>query len=399
MFYPNRSTEPSFFLLFRNLFALLLCGLVLCYIFYSWNEFILSNNKPNVIITENLENITFPVTNPNDPYSDVQYNVIQNVSCAKQFNNQGYSSCNNHFRLFNGCWIFTPYKDIKDFNNPCGEGLKNCIDMTSFSDKNSYFTYKQDYHDLIILNISLFGPPQLNSTSSGYIKMIFNQFITSEGQFNISDISNIFSISLGQLTIAEFSPKVHYKYASKFNAQLGFMPTQKEAVLDINLKLLPLGSNNNYTLLAISPKDHLVRYEKEKYIGIGSVLSSIGGFYTAVISIFILFFGYPKHSPWGLCQTCLCWRPFRKSFKDHLAKRYILRAGIPLVDVPRKLPSNAALEDRIAILETLLKEYYLDTSYLDIIKETRDRYIGLNNIYQTLEPSINNANESEMLIQ
>ncbi|CAG8508966.1 35821_t:CDS:2 [Gigaspora margarita] len=293
------------------------------------------------------------VTNPNDPYSDVQYNVIQNVSCAKQFNNQGYSSCNNHFRLSNGCWIFTPYTDIKDFNNPCGEGLKNCIDMTSFSDKNSYFTYKQDYHDLIILNISLFGPPQLNSTS----------------QFNISDISNIFSISLGQLTIAEFSPKVHYKYASKFNAQLGFMPTQKEAVLDINLKLLPLGSNNNYTLLAISPKDHLVRYEKEKYIGIiGSVLSSIGGFYTAVISIFILFFGYPKHSPW-------------KSFKDHLAKRYISRAGIPLVDDPRKLPSNAALEDRIAILETLLKEYYLDTSYLDIIKETRDRYIGLNNIY------------------
>ncbi|CAG8674704.1 18501_t:CDS:2, partial [Gigaspora rosea] len=326
-----------------NLFALLLCGLVLSYIFYSWNEFILSNNKPNVIITENLENIAFPVTNPNDPYSDIQYNVIQKISCVKQFNNQDYSSCNNHFQLSNGCWTFTPYTVIKDFNNPCGEGLKDCIDITSFSDKNSYFTYKQDYHDLIILNISLFGPPQLNSTSSGYIKMIFNQlFITSEGQFNISDISNIYSISLGQLTIAEFLLKVHHKYSSKFNAQLGFLPTQKEAVLDIDLKLLPLGSNNNYTLL-------------------------------------------------GVCARHACVG----------AKRYISRAGIPLVDDPRKLPSSAALEDRITILETLLKEYYLDTSYLDIIKETRDRYryIELNNIYQTLEPINNNANESEMLIQ
>ncbi|CAG8678951.1 7466_t:CDS:2, partial [Gigaspora rosea] len=339
-----------------------------------------------------------PVTNPNDPYSGVQYNVIQNISCSKQFNNQNHSLCNEYFDLSDGCWTFTPNTNIKDFNNLCGEGLKDCYNMTSFSDNSSYFTYKQDYHDLIILNISLLGPPQLNSTSSGYIKMIFNQvFFTSEGQFNISNTSNIYTISLGQLSIVEFSLKVHQRFSSKFNAELGYylMSTQKEAVLDADLKQLPLGSNSSYTLLAISPKTHLVRYEKENYSGIGNVFSKVGGFYTAISTIFILFFGHPKLSPWGLCQTCPCWRPFRKTFKDHFAKRYISRAGIPLVDDPRKLPSGAALEDRIAILETLLKEYYLETTYLDIIKETRDRYIELNNTYHTLEPSNNNNDSNE----
>ncbi|CAG8712508.1 22422_t:CDS:2 [Dentiscutata erythropus] len=401
MFYPNRSTEPSFFLLIRYLFTFFFCGLLFSYVFYSWNEFILNNNKPTVFISENLENITFPefsicyaVTNPNNPYSNAQYDVINNVSCAKQFNNQIYSSCDNYLKLSDGCWTFTPYlnTNIKDFSNPCGEGLKYCQDMTSFFNNSTYFTYKENYHDLLILNISLFGPPQLNTTSSGYLKIIFNQvFTTSEGQFNVGNISNIYSISLGQLSIVEFSQKVRQRYSTKFNAELGFlvMSTQKEAVLDIDLKVLPLGSNSSYTILAISPKNHLIRYENEKYSGFGNVFSKIGGFYTAISSIFILFFGYPRLSPWGLCQTCLCWRPFRKSFKDNLAKRYISRAGIPLVDDPRKLPTGATSDDRIAILETLLKEYYLDTTYLDILKETRDRYIELNNIYHTLESSDN----------
>ncbi|CAG8579558.1 5368_t:CDS:2, partial [Racocetra fulgida] len=287
------------------------------------------------------------VTNPNDPYSNVQYNAIKNASCVKQFHDQNYSSCDNYFKLSDGCWIFTPYTNIEDSSNPCGENLKNCQNMTSFSNSSTYFTYKQNYHDLIMLNISLLDPPQLNSTNSGYIKIIFNQvFITSEGSLNISNISNIYSISLGQLAIVEFSIKVHRRFSSRFNAQLGdlVMSTQKEALLDIDLKLLPLNPNSPYTLLAISPKNHLVRYEKENY--------------------------------------------------NHLAKRYISRAGIPLVDDPRKLPSGATIEDRVAILETLLQEYYLDSKYLDIIKETRDRYIELNNIYHTLESSNNNANKS-----
>ncbi|CAG8807838.1 1650_t:CDS:2 [Gigaspora margarita] len=384
MGYFKKSTEPALFLLIKYLFTFILCGLIVFYAFFVWNEFFLENNKPNIIINENLENITFPgfsicyaVTNPNDPYSDsdIQYNVIQNISCAKQFNNQNHSSCNEYLDLTDGCWTFTPYTDVKDFNNLCGDKLTNCYNMTSFSDNSSYFTYKQNSHDLIMLNISLLGPPQINSTSSGYIKMTFNEvFFTTEGQFNISNISNIYSISLGQLSIVEFSLKLHQKFSSKYNAELGYlvMSTQKEAVLNADLKQLPLGSNISYTLLAISPKNHLVRYEKEKYIGIGNVFAKVGGFYTAISTIFILFFGRPKLSPW-----------------------YISRAGIPLVDDPRKLPSGAALEDRIAILETLLKEYYLDTTYLDIIKETRERYIELNNTYHTLEPSKNNSYSNE----
>ena len=73
-----------------------------------------------------------------------------------------------------------------------------------------------------------------------------------------------------------------------------------------------------------------------------------------------------------------CW-PYRQSFKRHLASRYVSRAGIPLADDPRKLPPDARIEDRVAVLEQLLKEYYINADYLEKLRTTRKRYLNLQN--------------------
>ena len=71
-----------------------------------------------------------------------------------------------------------------------------------------------------------------------------------------------------------------------------------------------------------------------------------------------------------------CW-PLRRRFKKKLANRYVSRAGIPLVEDPCSLPENGRIEDRVAILEILLKEYYIDDYYLDKLKKTREKYVRI----------------------
>ncbi len=48
------------------------------------------------------------------------------------------------------------------------------------------------------------------------------------------------------------------------------------------------------------------------------------------------------------------------------AKKYVSTAGIPFVENVNEMPENVTLEalkDRIQIIETLLKEYYIDTNF------------------------------------
>jgi hypothetical protein len=62
-----------------------------------------------------------------------------------------------------------------------------------------------------------------------------------------------------------------------------------------------------------------------------------------------------------------------------LASRYVSRGGIPLAEDPRKLPSGAELRDRVAVLEHLLKEYYIDDYFLEKLRTTRKKYLDLRN--------------------
>lgn len=49
------------------------------------------------------------------------------------------------------------------------------------------------------------------------------------------------------------------------------------------------------------------------------------------------------------------------------------------------MPQGAKIEDRVAILEYLLKEYYLDAYYLEKLRTTRKRYLKLQEQFNDLE--------------
>ena len=100
----------------------------------------------------------------------------------------------------------------------------------------------------------------------------------------------------------------------------------------------------------------------------------------------------------GICQTpCLCCWTFRRQFKKKLGNRYISRAGIPLAEDPRNMPPGATIEDRVAVLEHLLKEYYIDISYLEKLKSAREKYIYFKKEYERL--SSNDDSNTDLEIQ
>ncbi|CAG8501360.1 10181_t:CDS:2 [Ambispora gerdemannii] len=110
-----------------------------------------------------------------------------------------------------------------------------------------------------------------------------------------------------------------------------------------------------------------IRYET---IGLGSNCKT-GGLYASVTGIFVVIFGSEKLSPWGIAQTTiLCCTPCRRSLKKNLAKRYVSSAGIPLSEKVSKRPKDSSIEARLQILETLLREYVIDTALLDKVKKT-----------------------------
>ncbi|CAG8513946.1 10271_t:CDS:2, partial [Cetraspora pellucida] len=101
----------------------------------------------------------------------------------------------------------------------------------------------------------------------------------------------------------------------------------------------------------------------------------------------------------NISYTILVMRSYGLDIYEEDKYDYDCKAGIPLADDPRKLPPNASIEDRIAVLEDLLKEYFLDSSYLQILKKTRERYITNNKIYEELiskESDDDNINEQNL---
>src|SRR4051812_44644799 len=118
------------------------------------------------------------------------------------------------------------------------------------------------------------------------------------------------------------------------------------------------------TQLVLLPKDpHFMRTEVEKYeYQTISIVSNLGGFYGFIVTAYIALFGMSKVEPWGFLQKIIfrCWH-CRRSFKQHLADKYVSSAGIPFGENISDRPEGTSLEDRLQILEYLLKDYYLDT--------------------------------------
>ena len=66
--------------------------------------------------------------------------------------------------------------------------------------------------------------------------------------------------------------------------------------------------------------------------------------------------------------------PCRKSLKRYFARKYVSSAGIPLVEKVNNRPDGSSLEERVQILKTLLRDYYLDDYYLKKVKNVRTKH-------------------------
>src|ERR1051325_6244486 len=89
----------------------------------------------------------------------------------------------------------------------------------------------------------------------------------------------------------------------------------------------------------------------------------------------------------------------RRSLKKNIARKYISSAGIPLVEKVGKRPEESTLEERVQILETLLRDYYLDDYFLKKIKNAKIKYFKLLKKYDEMveqnNDDVDDKNENE----
>ncbi|CAB5198548.1 unnamed protein product [Rhizophagus irregularis] len=251
---------------------------------------------------------------------------------------------------------------INDIN---GSDDNRCME---FAFRNDYIKNPKGHHKNALLFIITLD----NSSIYNYFEIIFESFyITTKVTKSLSDDE--------QDIMSEINAKY---YSTSLSGLLGFDADQDEMDIVIEDNILTQLPNTFNTVLELTYKyDFIVNDDVKTFENnVVKLIENFGGFYGAISGIFVLLFGASKLSPWGICQMYLlrCW-PCRRSFKERLASRYVSRAGIPLAEDPYNLPENGRIEDRVAILEILLKEYYIDDYYLDELRKTHERYFKNTN--------------------
>ncbi|CAG8807311.1 31128_t:CDS:2, partial [Racocetra persica] len=297
---------------------------------------------------------------------------IANIMCYNFTSSTNLTSCNDYIVSNNitSCWTFSPFRNKS--NQECNGAGNNCI---SSSRKNSNLGL-----NYIIFNISSdVSPPA--SLASDYFSIMFNHIykIDSNNKTIQNNITfNIHPFNKGKLVMLEFSIGTRSTYNTLFLKGLGFDPTIKEAFVDTKIKELQIADNSPYTVLLLKLKNSTIYNEEEAFdYTILFVISSLGGFYGASVGVYTLLFGSPKISPWGLTQKYLCCWNVRKKYEMIMAAHYVSKAGIPFADNPRNLPKDATIEDRLFVLESALRKYYLDTDFfaeLNYVVEQNKKY-------------------------
>ncbi|CAB4405092.1 unnamed protein product [Rhizophagus irregularis] len=232
---------------------------------------------------------------------------------------------------------------------------------------------------LIWLNISIeqTGQPTLLNNSNAILNILNSTGVYSEilsiylSRFGFdgtyyNSTYNSFFLADRQVAIIDYSPIIR---SDLFGTN---------ANLNAHMNILPLSSSQNTIQLGIGLKTSSIQYQEELLPEISSFISKIGGFFSFLSGVFIFLFGTSRIAPWGFMQryiipymTCkIC----RKSLIKNVAKKYVSTAGIPFVEKVSEMPASGTLEDRVQIIETLLKEYYLDVEFLEILKKEKTMY-------------------------
>ncbi|CAG8767921.1 36041_t:CDS:2 [Gigaspora margarita] len=365
--------EPSIFMLLRALFILLFITSFTLYWSYLLYKQHIKLTKSNLAVYFDEIDIIFPDSNFSltefyntstsfynnstefyNPYGS-RLNIA-NITCYDFTSSKNFKSCNNHIisNISTQCWAFSPFQNRS--NQECNDAGNNCIIKSRKNDLGLNY---------VIFNIISDTSP-LTSPVSDYFSIMFNNvYVYNETnkttQNNIA--FNIHPFNKGKLIMLEFSIRTRSKYDSLFIKGFGIQPTNREVFVDTEIKEIQQAENTSNTVLLLKPKNNTIYDEEETF--------------EFTSGVYILLFGSSKLSPWGLTQKYMCCLNLRKKFEIETATHYVSKAGIPFADNPCELPEGATIEDRILILESVLRKYYLDTDYfaeLNYIVQQNQKY-------------------------
>ncbi|GBC03849.1 hypothetical protein RclHR1_05360009 [Rhizophagus clarus] len=302
--------------------------------------------------------------------SDELYELYHNDSIPKHDNFFIYDHYDNRCGIFNN----PPSIDVESASFIVLDDeseLDNELLFIIALDNSSIYNYFEINFESVIIN-----------TTSLTIQSTLTNSEPNQDPKNEALSPNQYFITRGQYVIYEFLIKNKVSYSSYLSGA-----DNNETFIEIQEKEPAPIPNASYTVF---------HPNKKIFFFVTKFISNVGGFYGAVSGVFALLFGASKLSQWGICQKYVyCWS-YRQSFKRHLASRYVSCAGIPLAEVPRELPN---IEDRVAVLEHLLKEYYIDAHYLEKLKDTREKYLDLRNKNQRIVKMMGKQAKSDSILR
>ncbi|GBB94222.1 hypothetical protein RclHR1_23120002 [Rhizophagus clarus] len=366
-----RSTEPIWFRFFRGFFAIILTGIIIYYAFIQYQK--VGTEASTLIkfeqVTEHILNMSVCTGIPNgiEFISDAADAVTDVTKFRKNV-----SLYNNDF------WLNIT---INTTNN------NNMNENISHNFNGSYCNPYTIPNNLLFLSLESFqfsfdNKPDLIFNYDTYD--LYNAITNNNITFGDNEIRTIetahFSLYLASAYLITYKPIIVYYgvvHILELNPRLEQLPIQ-------------LGSNEIYLNIRLNLNSDMLnagtsRTETTRQYDYTDFISNLGGFYGAIAGIFFLFFGMQRHKPWGLAQKYLfsCTR-CRKSLKIYFARKYVSSAGIPLVEKINKRPEGSSLEERVQILETLLRDYYLDDYYLKKVKDVRTKHKKLVKKYNEM---------------
>ncbi|GBC11238.1 uncharacterized protein OCT59_025620 [Rhizophagus irregularis] len=386
-----RKTEPKFFSILRLLIALFFSCALGYYILFSFYEFV------SEIKTEDSITFTYPnFSICQRTLSDYDNNSILRISLYKLYklnktqkyipeNYSFYDKDNDNktmtkFYPYMSNYLYINNSIPKSSEFFVNDDLDNrCMKFTPNDEYYRTINYFNGKRQLKIFNTLLFIITVDNSSIYDYFEINFQSFKKNDTEMKLNP--NPYFITPGKYNIYNIYYKNTNRYSSQLSGFLGFDADKNYMSIVISHGVLAQIPNTFNTVLEISFDYNFIIKEDINFSknNVKKLIENFGGFYGAISGIFVFLFGASKLSPWGICQIYLlrCW-PCRQRFKESLANRYVSRVGIPLVEDPCNLPENGRIEDRVAILEILLKEYYIDDYYLVELRKTREKYLRIS---------------------
>ncbi|CAB4418343.1 unnamed protein product [Rhizophagus irregularis] len=330
MFTENKpSTEPFSFIFLKKLCSF---ALVIILVFYTYNQFSQfsgSIDKPNINVRRQ---------NSKKALSEIQNIKIIVRVCSLYPINCTYS------------------------NNECESN--EYVERRNIPDCNNY--YALNFQEKVEIKITPF------------ITDIYFHGIVIDNKFYASlfNKSNSLYIVNDQINVIYYSFIISKRIVSDYVYGLAGGGEQEFADFFVYIDHIVSLNTLNATTLVLMPTSMDINYQEESYYDLSSIISNVGGFFSSLSGFYVLLFGATKLAPWGFLQTyvfsCLCTRYQRKLIR----KLQIKYEPIPFVSGRTK---NITLEERVQSIENILKEYYLDTDFLNLLL-TKYNKIDDNNI-------------------